>query len=54
MKTRHLFCSVILAVAAGWAGIAGAQETTLKLHTFMSPTSNVWVNMLVPLSLIHI
>jgi len=48
MKIRHLFCSVMLAAAAGCAGIAVAQETTLKLHTFMSPTSNVWLNMLVP------
>lgn len=48
MKTRHLFCSAIFAAAASLAGIATAQETTLKLHTFMSPVSNVWVNMLVP------
>lgn len=36
------------ALAAALAGAVQAQDVTLKMHTFMSPQSHVWLNMLTP------
>ena len=46
-----IHCRTVLksgaAVALGAPGLIGfaQQSVTLKFHTFMSPTSNVWLNM---------
>jgi TRAP-type C4-dicarboxylate transport system substrate-binding protein len=45
MKAIRMLCAAALVALAG---TAGAQDVTLKLHTFMSPQSNVWLNMLTP------
>ncbi|MEY4294736.1 MAG: Sialic acid-binding periplasmic protein SiaP precursor [Pseudomonadota bacterium] len=46
MKRRTLLKSSAAAALVAGAGVAAAQSTvTLKFHTFMAPSSNVWVNM---------
>ena len=46
MKRRTLLQSSAAAIAGGTALSSLAQQTvTLKFHTFMSPLSNVWLNM---------
>ncbi len=43
-----LIRTLAAALLAAFACTAAAQDVTLKMHTFMSPQSNVWVNMLTP------
>jgi TRAP-type C4-dicarboxylate transport system substrate-binding protein len=47
LQRRTLLKSGVAAAALGGSSISGlAQQTvTLKFHTFMAPTSNVWLNM---------
>jgi TRAP-type transport system periplasmic protein len=46
MKRRTLLKSSAAAALVAGAGVATAQSTvTLKFHTFMAPSSNVWLNM---------
>jgi TRAP-type C4-dicarboxylate transport system substrate-binding protein len=46
MKRRTLLKSSAAAALVAGAGLAAAQSTvTLKFHTFMAPSSNVWLNM---------
>jgi TRAP-type transport system periplasmic protein len=46
IQRRTLLKSGVAAAALGGSAVAIAQQTvTLKFHTFMAPTSNVWLNM---------
>ena len=47
IQRRTLLKSGIAAAALGGSSISGfaQQSVTLKFHTFMAPTSNVWLNM---------
>jgi TRAP-type C4-dicarboxylate transport system substrate-binding protein len=48
MKTRKLAQYVAAAIFAAGAGVAGAQEITLRVHHFLPPGSNAHVNLVSP------